>query len=501
MKALAWIGGSLAALIILTLAFSSIQQSGSTSSGPALGNYPALATVEFDDLSQLQVLKLERGQLLDGDPTPPKTGIVSFAAHGSRTTAYTNRFSIRTQQINGQITGREYTNSAAPSGLFLLLEAPFFHHAPKYSFNQGQLDDHSFGQKGARAVEYVESPATEMQSGRPHLPPLCLQLADGQGGWHTAIGPIQENEADDSLAVVTFPVWPTTAKTLDFRALIPGEAPETFSLPNPFPAPKALSMTPSPLPQTHAEKDFTLTLKSAGLTAIPELGEILHLDYHFESHLPKPLHTRFPLRSPVEVTVPSLRTEWGQITEIGNFRMPDDSFEHGHVIASDGSQFEATFRIERSSFFPRKLSDVIILAKAKVAPDGKTISLLSQEKGLGLKSLLPGELSPEGGGQKLPLSAQFEWKSPSQRKAAIGTMSYGSLTFYLFVANATTSSGGTQSNGSGQGSGPFKETLQSSQTWYGALNPGDEFTIAIGEKLPDQEITFTFDRSHLRQGE
>ncbi|WP_411844833.1 hypothetical protein AAFN60_12860 [Roseibacillus persicicus] len=498
MKIFAWISGILLSLLIVLAAlYFGKSVSGTTRSGsPALGNYPPLATVEFDDFSQLQILKMDEGRLVDGNPTPPKTGLFSVQSSGSSTSSYSNRFQIETKEINGEITARTYSNTHAPSGLFLLVKAPFLKGALKKSFYNGQLDDHAFGKSGVSNVEFIRSPSTEMQSGRLDIPPMCLQLADGKGGWHTSIGPIQEDKALDDLAVVAFPVWPASEKTLEFRAIIPGEQPETFTLPNPFHRIAVGTTAPKSLPQTHREKDFALTLRSATIHSLPELGEVVTIDYEFENHLPQ-TGLRFPAREAVFTEYPTLRNQQGQWTPEGHFEIAAGEYEGGFLISADSRDFEVAFSIERSTAYPRALGDVITLGTAKVEADGTTITMLSSEKHLGLKRLTLSPIGKAYHSATTRIEAEFEWKSKKARASAIGSLQYDNAALYLFFASETFSRGQVNLGSGGSGWRGETSTMELHQPWYGELKAGDTLTIGMARVLPVQEVRFGFDRSQL----
>lgn len=160
------------------------------------------------------------------------------------------------------------------------------------------------------------SPALAMEEQtlpNDELPPVLLQLSDGIGGWHTASGPARQNESRDDTMVVPFSTWPNTTKVLSFRACVPGQPPELFTLPNPFRAKTSTAGIAMPLPQSVVDPDFALEVKSATLRPIPELGELISIETAFTSRFGEPEPGLSFWHEPIYIDQDaSLLNEWGQ---------------------------------------------------------------------------------------------------------------------------------------------------------------------------------------------
>ena len=269
-KAFIWSFGILLTLIFMVGAyFFSSRTLPSKPKGFGLGDYTPLASVEFDDLSIVKILKLEVGQLVD-----KKAKRKSFlSSSSSSTNSYSSGIQIRREEINSQLVSRTYSHDSSSSRLYLLLKTAANFPEDEPFFRGGRLSND---------INHPIPPPSELYalSSEEELPSLTVQLRASNGDWYTAEGPFFDPEKNDGLGVVCFQAWERSQATLEFRLLTPDDT-QSITIKNPFAISAPIPLTAKPLPQKHSEPDFTFELHNARLLPLAEQGELLLVEKTF----------------------------------------------------------------------------------------------------------------------------------------------------------------------------------------------------------------------------
>jgi hypothetical protein len=206
---------------------------------PPLEAGKPIKSVVFADGSSFDMYAIANAELEMGKFTLPSSfkGLQSSQTDNMGTEGFP--LDRETKKADGVIIGRKWTSGS--SNLLLacnIFDPQKYRLVPKkYVWNKEVrfYPDNFYPRDAEPSWEAMESSAER----NFYLPVIMIQLSDGAGGWITAGGPIFENERPSLPSVCVFYSWPRATKELEFRAIMPGQATVTWSLPNPLYPPLA----------------------------------------------------------------------------------------------------------------------------------------------------------------------------------------------------------------------------------------------------------------------
>lgn len=483
----------LAGVVFFFISPVSIRPSGSTPAPLAIGT--PVQTVEFDDGSSLQILKIGEGEIVDGEMNP-KPPISMFSSHstGIRGTGMGGRgvsCTISSATMDDQITGLRFESPPAN----LLIQMRLLDSLKRPVESQRVLWQGEIRMKHQKDEDFpgwhamLEAPAEDAR-----MPEVVIQLADGTGGWIDGCGPTSMEDDREHRGMIAFTAWPRTATELEFRAARPGMEPVTWKMKNPLPASKPEPWTVSPLPQKQVESDFELELNDV----VKLKGKrMIQPKFVFRSKVPG--DTQQSGRGTngstmLDCTCQQLLGAWGSRTEEGYYKLPGNESVLGFPYPPDEEVLRFRFVIRPTEAYPYPRSGALMIATAKVAADGKAMeSRPTILTGHGILSVEYHQVTTgdEGGFQ---YTIKGRWNSRAEMSA--GKAALGERVPVCFVGELDVSTGTAHTSGrSSSGSGDVTR-FEREGRWDGPLHPGDEITLGMTDPLPVREVFFTFETPH-----
>jgi hypothetical protein len=419
-----------------------------------------VATVPLDDGSRVEIYGLGENEWADGAMSKP-AGSWSMAATG-RSTFVDGDLKIERFTLGGKLAGVRYLPGEGS------LVMPLRHVT-----RSGKAE-----------------PPSTMKPGN-----LVIRLSDGGGLWIEGDGPVGADDDPQCRGIVSFAGWPRSGKELVFQAVLKGQAPVEFRLPNPAPSSSPASWTAAPLPQAKAGKHWKVRLVKAREITMPDNGKGVIGDFEFSSDLP--VAGDIP---PVDGSVAGVLGAFGT-RSMTMVRKPRAGVFHvAYAMPPDEQRFKFLYRIRYEEHYPYPKAGIPMLAEGTVSADGKSIELSSQTPRKGIKSLKVGPVGAAAkswypASQQVSISFEGSWRDAAERSAAesaIGPLN--SWTPVVFLDDGAHSSGMVQFRSSGT-RGDLK--FEWAGDWTGALKPGMKVEIGLMAKWPDEVLEFVVDRASL----
>jgi hypothetical protein len=378
---------------------------------PPLTLSQPIKTIAFADGSALEIFQLGEAELQMGTLTAPPAffGEVSAQDTGRGSTNF--GLDLETAEFDGNFSGIKW--SSPPANLLVacrFLDSAGMSQIPKSHFWNGQ-------QVTNRGRHRDSKPTwEEMISGSPSdkdLPPLMVQISDGQDRWITASGPTGSGDNALDLCALLFGTWPRSPETLTFRAVRPGQASVTWTLPNPkYPVTPA-AWTPDSLPKTVSGPEFDLTFQ--GMHQVDRFEGLLAVDYRFNTTVLGDAE-RSPYFQSLQAQCVELQGALGTRTPRRTFVGEGGEIIHGFETTPDESLFRFRFEVRPSPVYPYHRRDAVELVSAIVSKDGKSMKPASNSlHSYGLQSV---GVLPVEGESGWDWSLKFEWRSAKDAQRA-----------------------------------------------------------------------------------
>jgi hypothetical protein len=440
-------------------------RAGAFSRGTAGGDPMALkvpvATVRLDDGSRIEIFGLVEDEWVDGVMSKPRwhmgsTG-KSTSVDGDHESLQTERFTLEKN-----IAGVRYL----PGDGRLVMSLRYV-------------------TRGGAA----ESPATMKPGG------LVIRLSDGGGLWVDGSGPFGADDDPQRRGIVSFNGWPRSGKELVFQAVLKGQAPVEFRLPNPAPGSSPASWTAAPLPQVRTGPHWEVRLVKARELTVPGEGKGVVGEFEFSCDLPE-VGSFPPVTGAEDGVLGAFGTRSMQLFHMP--RAPRSSL--AYPMAPDENLFKFLYRIRHDMHFPYPKRGIPILAVGETSPDGKSIVVASPHPTRGIKTV---EVGPVGaatntwhpGPHQFAISFKGAWRDSAEKSAAEAAIGpWNRWTPVVFLDGEEHSSGSIQFRSSGtRGDLEFEWA----GNWSGALKPGMKVEIGLMAKWPDEVLEFVVDRASL----
>ncbi|MCW1926456.1 hypothetical protein OKA05_28150 [Luteolibacter arcticus] len=423
----------------------------------------AVATIRFDDGSQVEIYGLADSEWVDGVMTKPP-GSWNMGSTGGSTS------------VDGDLKIERFTMGGKIAGV-------------RYLPGEGRL---------VMSLRYLTGTGTAESPGTMKPGSLVLRLSDGGGLWIDGSGPVGADDDPQARGIVSFAGWPRSGKDLVFQATMKGQPPVEFRLPNPAAGSSPASWAATPLPQVKTGKHWEVRLVKAREITMADSGKGLIGDFEFSSDLPV-VGDFPPARGSNAGVLGALGTRSMNLDYKPNVAM--DSL--AYPMPPDENCFKFLYRIHYDAHYPYPKRGIPMLLEGKVSPDGKRIEITSQHARRGIKSL---KVGPVGAAVKTwyPASHQFSisfdgtWADASERsaaEAAIGPIER--WTPVVFLDDEDHSSGSVQFKRSGTSSPGGSFDFDWAGDWSGELKPGMKVEIGLMARWPDEVLEFVVDRTSL----
>lgn len=480
----------LAVMIFLFISPVSIYAIGSPPAPLTIGT--PIHTVKFDDGSSLQILNIGDGKIVDGEMDSKASRMIysshttGFGSRGAGCWGLSGTISYAT--IDDQITGLEFESLPAN----LLIKTQLLDPGNRAIHSQRVLCQGGVRMKDQSNLDFpgwnalLEAPAED-----PNMPELVVQLADGVGGWIDGSGPFCLEDDREHRGMIAFPAWPRTTKEFEFRAARPGMDPVTWKIKNPSPASIPEPWIPLPLPQKHTDADFELELRAVTKSADMRM---IQPQFVFRSNVPGDAArsggnaNEFTM---LNCTCAELLGAWGTRSVEGHLKRPGNPVARGFPYPPDEEVLRFRYLINPTAAYPYLRSNALMIARAKVAEDGK--SLESRPTILTGHGILAVEFQEVTTGEQGSFRYTISGRWNSQDEVEASKAALGERIPVCFIGESETSIGAAHTSGrSSSGSGNVTR-FERQGRWEGPLHPGDEITLAMVDPLPTREVFFTFE--------
>jgi hypothetical protein len=235
-------------------------------------------------------------------------------------------------------------------------------------------------------------------------------MSDGAGGWIDGNGPFSDDEDSLRLSMIAFSAWPRSGATLEFRAIMPGQAPVSWTLPNPAHPVTPAAWKPDPLPANVKEPEFELEFH--GATIPPERSDLVMPRFRFDSKI-----------AGEEGLPPNWKSWTAECDEVegalgtrsieDSFRMPNGRSISGHRIPPDESLLRFRFVVRPTEYHRYPKAEVTPLLAGVIWNGGKEVSIASHS--LASHGLVSASAEVKDG---IQWHLKFKWASDSDRLAA-----------------------------------------------------------------------------------
>jgi|GEM_PF-5026859 len=448
MKAALWVAGCLAFGMLLFVAWRHGDDWLKTGQPAALGSGPPLARLQFEDRRVVEVLAHGTGVFEDGEYREQQRKSTAFHLRAPSTP-------VRVQSTFGQAT--HVRAEFAPGELYLCLRTDPRIDPAGWTYRRGAFVHDRLGRKSVPSRSPIELPASSAE-----VAPVIVQVADGNSGWITANGPLSPFGVELPYFWMVFENWPRSPGTLTFRVAVPGQAPQTFSAPNPGHV-AAPVVTAAPGIREISTPDYKVSI-SPSYEGLPGYGRVL--DAHPDAYLTR----RYDREVPFEVVhmkltgtfgnpIPELAIE-GLTSGFGRSRS-------GFPLAGDDARLEAEVLVRAKPEYPRDLSEVTIVAEGERDADG-TVRITRAFPATGVDRAF-------GGGEPSSLRSgaiNFGLELHSSGEGPVDFTEGTSWWLHLFVDDLSRSSG--RFTPPPRGSMP-----QVRSSFTGELAPGQRFRVGV----------------------
>lgn len=450
-----------------------------------------LQQATFDDGSTLQILNIGVGEIVEGSRSAkPRGSWFSNYSSGSSTRSMSGNGvegSIEEHTMNDQLTCLHFSSPPAN----LLLETRLLSGTGSALKSNRILWQNEIRNRSSNPDFPGWEAMLSAQPGDDNLPEVVVQLADGAGGWIDGCGPCVSEGDQECRGMIAFTAWPQTQAELEFRAARPGAKPLTWKIKNPRQAKKSEPWTAAPLPQTHSEPDFDLSLEAVS-RATPR---VVQPKFRFLSKLPGDKHSingKFDDPAMLDCVCEELQGAFGTRSKKGFLKLTKTTGVSAFSYPPDERLLRFRFVIKPGNAYPYPRSESLPVARVKIAADGKSLehrpTLLT---GHGILSVdFTNIQSGNKGGFQYTVKGR--WNNASEKAAGMA-MLQTNKTPVCFKGDCLTSGGESDQNGSGATTNNNVTEYDYSVQWSGPLSPGDEFTVGMTPALPPREVFFTFE--------